>query len=420
MRAFEAIAVASSTLCLVVVRPRGLNEGISALLGAALVVLLGLVSIGDAAHTEASSWNVFLFFLGMMAIAALADQSGVFDLLALSAARLAGGRVVRLYAAIFIAGAVISLLFANDSAALVLTPVVYALVIRLSLDPLPFVFAITFIADTASVGLPVSNPLNVVVADAFHLTLGSYVSRLWLPALIVVVLNAAVFFVLFRRSLHGEFQQLPRPDRRRGLGSSVVLLLSVATAYLIASAFAFPLGIVALAGALALAANLHRLGALDVKRLQADVSWAIFGFLGGMLLIVRGLDATGVTARVGSTLVDAAGTSHLQVIAVTLAGTALGSNLINNLPAALVMTAAIPHLQVAASTRLDMIYSTILGADLGPNLTHLGSLATFLWLFFLRRKGLDVSTWDYFRIGIVVTPVMLAGAAFGLWMTGGR
>jgi arsenical pump membrane protein len=110
----------------------------------------------------------------------------VLDLVAFSATRLARGRVARLYAAIFVVGALISLLFANDSAVLVLTPIVYALVIRLSLDPLPFVFATTFIADTASVGLPVSNPLNVIVADAFRLDLRSYVSHLWLPALIVL------------------------------------------------------------------------------------------------------------------------------------------------------------------------------------------------------------------------------------------
>jgi arsenical pump membrane protein len=84
---------------------------------------------------------------------------------------------------------------------------------------------------------------------------------------------------------------------------------------------------------------------------------------------------------------------------------------------ALVMVSAVHPLHLGDGTRLDLVYSTILGCDLGPNLTHLGSLATFLWLFFLRRKGLDVSTWDYFRIGIVVTPLMLAGAILGLWLT---
>jgi arsenical pump membrane protein len=420
MRAAEAIAVATGTLCLIVVRPRGLNEGISALLGAALVVVLGLVPFGDAVRTEVSSWNVFLFFLGMMAIAALAEQSGVLDVVAFGAARLAAGRAARLYAAIFVAGALISLLFANDSAALVLTPIVYALVIRLSLDPLPFVFATTFIADTASVGLPVSNPLNVIVADAFHLDLGSYIAHLWLPALIAFLLNVALFFLIFRRSLSGGFRLMPRPERRSGMTSTTMLLAAVAVAYLVASAVVFPLGLVALAGALALAVNLRRLGGLGIGRLRTEISWPIFGFLGGMLLVVRSLDTTGVTSRLGSALVHAAGTSHLAAIAVTVAGTAIGSNLINNLPAALVMTTTIPHLRVAAATRLDVIYSTILGADLGANLTHLGSLATFLWLFFLRRKGLDVSTWDYFRIGILVTPIMLVGAIVGLWLTAGR
>ncbi len=379
-----------------------------------------MVPVGDGLRLEAANWNIFLFFLGMMAIAALADQAGVFDLIAFSAARLTGGRVLRLYVAIFLIGAVVSLFFANDSAALVLTPVVYALVLRLGLDPIPFVFAITFIADTASIGLPVSNPLNVIVADAFHLDLGSYVSHLWLPAILVGIVNVAVFLVLFRRDLGGRFRPLSRPDEVPGTTSTAALLGVLAASYLAASAIAFSLGIVALAGAAVIALNLRRIHVLDIGRLRTEISWPIFGFIGGMLIVVRGLDTTGVSAALGTALVRAAGTSHLAVIAVTVAGTAVGSNVINNLPMALVMTTTIPHTHVPASTRLDLVYSTILGADLGPNLTHLGSLATFLWLFFLRRKGLDVSTWDYFRIGVIVTPVMLAAAILGLWLTSGR
>ncbi|MBV9281179.1 MAG: arsenic transporter, partial [Chloroflexi bacterium] len=186
---------------------------------------------------------------------------------------------------------------------------------------------------------------------------------------------------------------------------------------LLASAFAFPLGIVALAGAAALAINLRRLGALDPRRLGQEISWPIFAFIAGMLLVVQGLHDTGVTADLGRGLTAAAGGSTLKAIAVGTAGTAAGSNLINNLPMGLVMVSTLPPLRVTASTRLDLTFATILGCDLGPNLTHLGSLATFLWLFFLRRKGLDVSTWDYFRIGVVVTPLMLAAAIVGLWLT---
>jgi arsenical pump membrane protein len=136
-----------------------------------------------------------------------------------------------------------------------------------------------------------------------------------------------------------------------------------------------------------------------------------------MVVVVQALHDSGVTGALGSALVRAAGDSHLSAIAATVVGAALGSNLINNLPMALLMQSTIHPLRPSPTVRLDLIYGTILGCDLGPNLTHLGSLATFIWLFFLRRKGLDVSTWDYFRIGVVVTPLMVAAAIVGLWIT---
>jgi len=416
MSAVEAAAVAIITLGLVVTRPRGLNEGLASLLGAALVLVLRIVPPGEALRLEIGTWNVFLFFLGMMAIAALVDQSGVFDVVASLATRLARGRVALLYAAVFVLGGIISLLFANDSTALALTPIVYTLVVRLALDPLPFVFATTFIADTASVGLPVSNPLNVIVVDNFRLDLGSYLSHLWLPALLVTVVNVSAFYLIFRHHVGGRFHYLPSSRPRESLGSTVALLGALATAYLVASALRFPLGIVALAGALMLALNLHRQNNLDPDRLAREVSWPIIAFIAGMLLVVRGLQDSGITTALGRALAHATGGSALSAIAVTTLGSAVGSNLINNLPMALVMVSTIHPLHVAPSIRLDLIYATILGCDLGPNLTHLGSLATLLWLFFLRRKGLEVSTWDYFKIGILVTPFMLLAAILGLWL----
>jgi arsenical pump membrane protein len=417
MAAAEAVAIAVLTLCLIVIRPRGLNEGLASLLGAVLVLLLGLVPIGQAIRLELATWNVFLFFLGMMAVAALADQSGVFDRVAFEAARLARGRVAVLYLAVFLLGAVISILFANDSAALVLTPIVYGLVVRLTLDPLPFVFATTFIADTASIILPVSNPLNVIVADSFHLDLASYVSHLWLSALLVILINLAVFFLLFRTSLQRRCSRIAQPPSPVGLTSTLVLLALLAIAYLVASADRFPLGVVSLFGAVIMAMNLLRLRSLRIARLGRDISWPIFAFIAGMLVVVQSLHDSGVTSALGRGLVHTASGSHLAAIAVTTIGTAIGSNLINNLPMALVTVSTIHPLHLAPGIRLDLIYGTIMGCDLGPNLTHLGSLATFLWLFFLRRQGLDVSTWDYFRIGIVVTPLMVLGAIVGLWLT---
>jgi arsenical pump membrane protein len=420
MKAVESLLVVAITLSLVVTRPRGIDEGVAALLGGALTLILGLVSLPSAVQAEIANWNVYLFFLGMMTIAIVADESGVFDLVASFAAAWSRGSVWRLYLAVIVLDAGVTLLFANDTAALVLTPIVYALVVRLALDPLPFVFATTFMADTASIGLPVSNPLNVIVAGSFGLGLQSYIAHLWLPAAIVVLINTAIFLLIFRRRIAGSFVDTPPPRERSRTTSTLVLLVALAAAYLVASALTFPLGIVSAIGAAVLVLNLRRIGGFEIARLRTDLSWPIFGFIGGMLIVVKSLDSTGITPALGRDLVLAGGTSHFATIAWAVGGSAIGSNVINNLPMALVMTNTIPHLHVTATARLDLVYSTILGADLGPNLTHLGSLATFLWLFFLRRKGMDISTWDYLRIGLLTTPLMLAGATIGLWLSSGR
>jgi arsenical pump membrane protein len=367
-------------------------------------------------RVELGAWNIFLFFLGMMAVAALADQSGVLDGAAGAVARLARGRVALLYLGVFLLGTVISVFFANDSTALVLTPIVYALVTRLMLDPLPFVFATTFIADTASIVLPVSNPLNIILVDRFHLNLAFFVQALWLPALLVLLVNIGLFFVLFRRQIHGRFTwQVPaRAEGVRGTGPVLALL---AVAYGVASALGIPLGPVAMAGAAAMGVVLARARKLSISGLAAEIGWPVFGFIAGMLLVVQALQDSGVTAALARDLLSLGQGSRAGEIVVAVLGSALGANLINNLPMALVMASAIHAVHATGAARLDLIYSSVVGCDLGPNLTHLGSLATLLWLLFLRRKGLDVSVWQYFRIGAIVMPPMLAAAILGLVIT---
>lgn len=401
---------------MIIARPRGLNEGIIALGGGALAPILGLVSLRQVVQVELGNWNIFLFFLGMMAVAALADQSGILDRAAGAVARAARGRVAVLYLGIFLLGTVISVFFANDSTALVLTPIVYALVTRLTLDPLPFVFATTFIADTASIALPVSNPLNIILTDHFHLELASFVGALWLPSLFVIAVNLAVFFLLFRRRVSGRFSLRPG-DHVVDVRAAGAVLALLAVGYGVASAVAVPLGPISLAGAAALALVLWRAGRLSVSGLTGEIGWPIFGFIAGMLVLVQALEESGVTAGLARDLLGVGQGNHLAEIAVAVVGSALGANLINNLPMALVMTSAIHAVHAGGTTRLDFIYGTIVGCDLGPNLTHLGSLATLIWLLFLRRKGLDVSVWQYFRIGLIVMPPMLAAAILGLAVT---
>lgn len=188
--------IALLTLIGIMVRPFKWDEARVAMVGAALLLVLGLIHPADAFSVLLGDWNIFFFFLGMMALSALADAAGLFDWLAVQAARLAGGSTRRLFLNTFLLGCLISMVLSNDATALILTPIVYTLVTRLRLPVLPFLFACTFIADTASFLLPVSNPINIIVLTTFRLDLWTFLRLLLLPALVVISINIGVFFAL--------------------------------------------------------------------------------------------------------------------------------------------------------------------------------------------------------------------------------
>lgn len=409
----------AATLILIITRPFRLTEAIISAGGGLLMLLVGIVSPGDVVSVLLSQWNIFGFFLGLMLIAAIADSAGVFDTLAYQAARLAGGNSLRLYLAIFAVGALITAFLSNDATALILTPVVYALVTRLRLPVLPFMFACTFIADTASFLLPVSNPINILVLDAFGGDLGAFLRYLALPALVCVALNVGLFTLIFRRSLGARYDvaavAAPALDARF-LRAVMGGLLVIALGYVVASAVGVPLSLVALAGSLLLLGCAAWARRLDVARWRRDISWSLFVFIAGMFVLVRGVENLGLTAAFGQALLHLAGSSQLGAVALVAGGTALGANLINNVPMALVMISAIHGVGAPAATQTGMVFALILGADLGPNLTTVGSLATILWIVILRRKGLEISTREYVRLGLAVVPVMLVLGVLLIWL----
>src|SRR3989442_11709253 len=228
--------IAILTLIGIMIRPFQWNEAMMAMAGAALLLLLGLIKPLDAINTLFSDWNVFIFFLGMMALSALVDAAGLFDWLAAQAAGLAGGSSRRLFLNTFLLGSLISMILSNDAPALILTPIVYTLVTRLRLPVLPFLFACTFIADTASFLLPVSNPINIIVLTMFRLDLWTFLRLLLLPSLFVIGINIAAFFFLYRRQVRGSFdaKRLPsaaesiRHNRYFRYTCSVLILVMVA------------------------------------------------------------------------------------------------------------------------------------------------------------------------------------------------
>src|SRR5712692_4479177 len=410
--------IALLTLLGIMIRPYKVSEAIIALAGAGLLLVLGLLSPGVALATLLRDWNTFFFFLGIMSLAALAETAGLFDWLAVQAARLSGNSSRRLFFMTFLLGSLISMVLSNDATALILTPIVYTLVTRLRLPVLPFLFACTFIADTASFLLPVSNPINIIVLSTFRLDLWTFLRLLLLPSLIVIGINIGVFFLLYRRQLQGSFdaKRLPSPAasiRHQGyFRYTCTGLILVALAYIIAAATQFPLSIVALSGALLLLIGALRWRQTTIQDVGKHISWAIFGFIAGMFIVVRAVEETNLTALFGQLLLHLSSGTSFGAVMVGTAGATIGTNLINNVPMAVVLTSALHSVQHAApATRLGFIASTIFGCDLGPNLTTVGSLATVLWLFILRNRNLDVSGLDYFKVGILVTPMMLAAGA---------
>jgi arsenical pump membrane protein len=316
-------------------------------------------------------------------------------------------------------GALITTFFSNDATALILTPIVYVVVTRLKLNPLPYVFACAFIANTASMMLPISNPVNLLAVDQFGLTLGQYLRFLLLPTVLAILINVALFVFIFRKAISASFKY-------DGKGFSVkvdrfflftcVGLVLTALGYIFASLYGLPLSWPALGGAAILLIGGFAFRRLTLKRVNSGISWSILLFIFSLALLVKGLDNAGVTHRLGEALANLSSRGSLGAILATSFGTAIGSNLINNWSMMMVsvsslgnISASIPHFNQG------LIYASIVGADLGPNIAILGSLSSMLWLVILRQRGLDIHPMQYLKLGLIVAPPMLIAAALGLY-----
>jgi arsenical pump membrane protein len=289
----------------VITRPRRLDEAVAAALGGLAMLAAGVVGPRQALAVLAGQWNLFLFFAGLMLVAGLADAAGFFDAffdaagaLAIAAAR-GSGRLLML--SVFGAGAVVTAFLSNDATALILTPVVYSVATRLRLPPLPYLFATTFVADTASMTLPVSNPISVLVSDRAGLGLAAYAAHLLAASVIAIALNAALFLLVFWREAGRRFEADWRtaltaavPDRRL-FRLTCTGLAALAAAYLAASAARLPLGGVAVGGAVLLATLALVARNLQVERVRAHVSLSLFVYVAGLLVLVRGVEAAGLT-----------------------------------------------------------------------------------------------------------------------------
>ncbi|HEY9084805.1 MAG TPA: SLC13 family permease [Candidatus Tyrphobacter sp.] len=398
-----AIVIAIAAMLLAGIRPKGTREWMWAGGGAALLLLLGVEPAIAAAHALAEQWNVLLFILGLMGLSAAAEESGAFALVAEHAVQRAGGSRRRLFVWLFLAGAALTMLLSNDATAILFTPIVYRAVASRGGDALPFLFGCTFVADTASFGLPFANPANLIVVPRPHVL--EYLLHLAPPEAFAIAINLALFLVLFRSQIRGRYEVEKRPQPAPAAVRTLVAVCCVAAGYLAAMAFDVPLGPVAVAGAVVTLA----VARVRLATAARHVGWSTFVLLAALFVLLDALARAGFIGWTLHGLDAAAAYGSLAAIAAAAAGSALLANVVNNLPVAVASSHIVlqePHLA----------YPLIAGTDLGPNLTTTGSLATILWMAALRRRGVSVSPLEYLRLGLVVVPPMLAVSILWLWL----
>lgn len=406
-----------ATLILVIWQPRGLSIGWSASAGAAVALLTGVVQLQDVVAVWDIVWNATATFIAIIITSVILDAAGFFKWAALHVARWGGGRGHWLFALIVLLGAAVSALFANDGAALILTPIVMEMLLALGFGvgaTLAFVMAAGFIADTASTPLVVSNLVNIVSADFFGIGFGRYASIMMPVNVAAVAASLAILFVYFRKQIPARYDVTQIPAPASAIRDHVTFRVGIAILVLLLAGFFIlePLGVpvsaIAAVGALILLLVAGQQHIIGTRRIMREAPWHIVVFSLGMYLVVYGLRNAGLTAYL---------TQWLEVFSqyglwVTSLGTGLVmaflASVLNNLPAVLVGALAIADTTASGVIRDAMIYANVIGTDLGPKITPIGSLATLLWLHVLARKGLRITWGYYFKVGIVLTlPVLL-------------
>lgn len=399
----------------VIVRPFDWPEAVWAMTGAALLVLSGLLSPGDALAGVASGADVYLFLTGMMLLAEIARYEGLFDWLAVLATIWAKGSAGRLFLLIYGVGTVVTTFLSNDATAVVLTPAVAAAVRAAKApQPLPYLLICAFVANAASLVLPISNPANLVVYGSRMPPLMDWLPQYLLPSALAIVAT----YVMLRWTQRADLSQplakaMPLPRLSAGGKAAALSIAGTAIALLISSALDIPLGLpTAIAGTLTAAFVLIRTRTAPWTIVK-DISWGVLPLVAGLFVLVRALDQTGLIDAISAPLRSHAVDSEIGTAWAAGTVVAVVSNLVNNLPAGLVAGAAVQSINAP-----DLVTRAILiGVNLGPNLSVTGSLATILWLAALRREGQNIDALTFLKLGVLVMPPALALALAGaiLW-----
>jgi arsenical pump membrane protein len=398
------VAIVAVSIALMLIRPRGIPEVYWIGAGAILLLALRLVPLSLAGKAVAEGTDVYLFLIGMMLLSELANENGVFDWLSSVAVRNARGSCVRLFTLIYGIGTVVTIFMSNDATAVVLTPAILTAVRKAKVEPLPYLFACALIANAASFVLPISNPANLVVFHTGMPPLGQWLLFFGVPSVLSIAATYAVMRFVFRKELTTCIEQEVQAEALKSEGKLVLGGIALMVGVLLAaSSMKKDLGLPACLAALAVTAVVSLKTRNNPVRLARAVSWSTLILVAGLFVMVDAVENIGALKLTESWL--AAAQQLPPATGALSVGFAVGiaNNILNNLPLGLIAGATFK----AANAKGLLVHATLIGVDLGPNLSVTGSLATILWLLALRKEKLDAGFWQFLKVGALAMPAAL-------------
>lgn len=416
-----AMSIFLLTLLFVIWQPRGLQIGTSAVVGAVVALLFGAVTLIDVVDVVGIVWDATLAFIGIILLSMVLDEIGFFEYAAIKMAKLSRGNGHVMFVYILILGALVSAFFANDGAALILTPILLAKMKYLKMQPLAifaFLMAGGFIGDSASNPLVISNLTNIVTAGYFDIGFVEYMRHMFLPNLLSIFASIAVLWIYFRKDIPFAVDVSKLPEASSVIKNHTMFRLSwfflafLMAGYFIGDAYSLPISVFALGGALVFLLLATYYKAVKPLMTIKAAPWQVVWFSIGLYVVVYGVKNAGLTEYLATIMQTFLLQGDSYAIIATGFLSAIISSVMNNMPTIMIMDIAIKEVGYVGNEAL--VYANILGCNLGPKMTPIGSLATLLWLHVLAQKGVKIGWGEYMKVGLVITPPVLLVSLLGL------
>ncbi len=399
------------TLIFVIWQPRGLQIGTTAIIGAVVAYVLGAVHYEDLFVVWGIVWDATFAFIGIIILSLVLDAIGFFEWAALKMAKFSKGDGVKMFIYSILLGSLVSALFANDGAALILTPILLAKMRILKLNAktiLAFLLAGGFISDSASLPFVFSNLTNIVTANYFSIGFAEYFANMMVPFIVSVIITIVVLLLVLRKDIPKTVDIDLLKDADSVLKNKTLFYFSwvflglLLAGYFIGDAYDIPISVFALGGGLLFLAIASMMKTVEPLSIIKNAPWQVVWFSLGLYIVVYGLKNAGLTDYIATILHSLEAQGSLVAVVGTGFLSAVLSAFMNNMPTIMVMDIALEDIGNQA-----MIYANIVGCNLGPKMTPFGSLATLLWLHTLSQNGVKIGFWQYSKFGLIVTPPVL-------------